>query len=127
MTAGVMRMLGASISLFIRAVYRSLFLLPLVFFAQVLWLRSKMDYTAYLEATVGTDAMSASNTPEWVQDAPLWLMARQSFWYDLLAVASEASSLIAVVAAAFAIGLLATVAASSNGLIHSLNSRFQQN
>lgn len=91
-----------------RAAYRGIILLPYVFFGFVLLLRAQLDYKEYLETYVGPDAVSAANTPEWVQDAPLWAMARQGFWQDILAAASDASNLMGVVCAAFVLGGMMT-------------------
>ena len=52
--------------------------------------------------------LSAANTPDWVQDAPLWAMARQGFWQDILGVASDANNLIGVAGVSFVIGIMMT-------------------
>ena len=92
----------------IRAAYRSIILLPYVFFGFVLILRAQVDYREYLETYVGSEALSAANTPDWVQDAPLWAMARQGFWQDILGVASDANNLIGVASVSFVIGIMMT-------------------
>lgn len=93
---------------FARVTHRGVILLPFVFFGFVLLLRSQVDYREYLETYVGPNALAAAQTPAWVEDAPLWAMARQGFWHDILAVASEANSLMAVTGVAFLIGAMMT-------------------